>query len=311
MEAKKIEDIENSENSTVITIGVFDGIHHAHSAIFKELLKIGKEKELLPLVLTFYPHPDRILGKAETPLIQTLSQRIKKINEEGVKNVIAVKFDRDFSELSAEGFINFLIEKLKMKGILVGENFRFGKGMEGNIDFLKILAHKKNFEVFSIKIFELDGKRLSSSIIRNLLIEGRVEQVIPMLGRPYSIVGRVVKGLGLGKKLGIPTANILTKNEILPEGVFITKVYLKGKTFPSVTNIGRAPTLKGIDKTVETHIIGLHENIFNEEIEVFFIKKIRDERRFQNVDDLKRRIIEDIEIAKNFFASIQELKKVD
>ncbi len=306
MEAKKIEDIEKPENSTLITVGVFDGIHLAHKAIFKELLKISQEKKLLPVVLTFYPHPDKVLGKAETPLIQTLLQRVRKIKEEGVKNVIAVKFDREFSELTPEDFINLLIEKLKMKGILVGENFRFGKGMKGNTEFLKGISKKKGFNVFIIKIFELNGKRLSSSLIRNILLEGRVEEAIPLLGRPYSICGKVIKGLGLGKTLGIPTANIQTENEILPEGVFITKAHLKGKTFPSVTNVGRAPTLKGKEKTVETHIIGLEEEILNEEIELFFLKKIRNEIKFENKEELKKRIIKDIEIAKNYFYSIDQ-----
>jgi len=304
MEAKKIEDIKKPENSTLITVGVFDGIHLAHRKIFKELLKISQEKKLLPVVLTFYPHPDKVLGKAETPLIQTLLQRVRKIKEEGVENVIAVKFDKEFSELTPEDFVAFLIEKLRMKGILVGENFRFGKGMRGNTEFLEKISDKMGFNVFVIKIFELDGKRLSSSLIRNILLEGRIEEAIPLLGRPYSILGKVIKGLGLGKIMGIPTANIQTENEILPEGVFITKAFLKGKNFPSVTNVGIAPTLKGGEKTVETHIIGLKEEILNEEIELFFLKKIRDEIKFKNKEELRKRIIEDIEIAKNYFSSI-------
>ncbi len=301
MEAKKIEDIKKPENSTLITVGVFDGIHLAHKKIFKELLKISQEKKLLPLVLTFYPHPDKVLGKAETPLIQTLLQRVRKIREEGIENVIAVKFDREFSELTPEDFVFFLIKKLRMKGILVGENFRFGKGMTGNTDFLKKISDKMGFNVFVMKIFELDGKRLSSSLIRKILLEGRIEEATPLLGRPYSILGKVIKGLGLGKIMGIPTANIQTENEILPEGVFITKAFLRGKNFPSVTNVGIAPTLKGGEKTVETHIIGLKEEILNEEIELFFLKKIRDEIKFKNKEELKKRIIEDIEIAKNYF----------
>lgn len=311
MEVKRIENIDKPEDSTVLTVGVFDGIHLAHKNLFNELLKIGIEKNLLPFVLTFHPHPDRVLGKGETPLIQTLSQRIQKIKEAGIENVVAIRFDKEFSELSAEDFVNFLVKRLRMKGILVGENFRFGKGMEGNVDFLKRIGEERNFEVFTIKIFELNRKRLSSSLIRNMLLKGGVEEVIPLLGRPYSISGKVIKGLGIGKRLGIPTANIQTENEILPEGVFITKVCLRGELLPSVTNIGRAPTLKGEDKYVETHIIGFNENIFNEEIELFFIKKIRDEKKFKNEKDLKKRINKDIEIAKNFFASIQELKEFD
>lgn len=306
MEAKKIEDIEKLENSTIITVGVFDGIHLAHRVIFKELMKIGQEKKLLPVVLTFHPHPDKVLGKAETPLIQTLLQRVRKIKEEGVENVIAVKFDRKFSELTPEDFITFLIEKLRMKGILVGENFRFGKDMKGNIEFLKKIADEKGFNIFVIKIFELDGKRLSSSLIRNILLNGRIEEAIPLLGRPYSIFGKVIKGLGLGKTLGVPTANIQTENEVLPEGVFITRAYLKGKNFPSVTNIGKAPTLKGGERTVETHIIGFKEEILNEEIELFFLKKIRGEIEFKSKEELRKRIIEDIEIAKNYFSSIDQ-----
>lgn len=310
MEVKRIEEIDKPENPTALTVGVFDGIHLAHKILFKELLKIGKEKNLLPFVLTFHPHPDHVLGKAETPLIQTLSQRIQRIKEAGVENVVAIRFDKEFSELSAEDFVNFLLKRLRMKGILVGENFRFGKGMEGNVDFLKRIGEERNFDVFTIKILEVNRKRLSSSFIRNMLLEGDVEDVIPLLGRPYSISGKVIKGLGIGKRLGIPTANIQTENEILPEGVFITKVCLRGKLLPSVTNIGRAPTLKGEDKYVETHIIGFNEDIFNEEIEVFFIKKIRDEKKFKNAEDLKKRITEDIEIAKKLFASIKEIEKV-
>lgn len=301
MEAKRIEDIERFEDSTIITIGVFDGVHLAHEQIFKELLRIGRERKLLPVVVTFYPHPDKVLGKGDTPLIQTLSQRINKIKETGVKIVLAVRFDRDLASISALDFLSLLQEKLKMKGILAGENFRFGKGMEGNVDFLKRVGSEKEFDVFTIKIFELDGKRLSSSLIRNMLMEGKVEDVIPFLGRPYSITGRIVKGLGIGKNLGVPTANIKTENEILPEGVYISKVSIKGKNLPSVTNIGRAPTLKNVEKSVETHIIDFEGEILNEEIEIFLIRKIRDERKFESPEALKKRIEEDIKIAKEFF----------
>ncbi len=301
METKRIEDIEKLKDSTVLTVGVFDGVHLGHRSIFKELKKISEEKKLLPLVLTFYPHPDRVLKKGETPLIQTLPQRIERIKEEGIENVIAVRFDKEFSELSAREFIDFLIEKLNMKGILVGENFRFGKGMEGNIELLRKIASERNFYIFTMKMFELDGKRISSSLVRKILVEGKVDEAIPLLGRPYSITGRVVRGHGIGKRIGIPTANVQTENELLPEGVFITRIHLKGKFFPSVTNIGRAPTLKNLEKSVETHIIDFEEDIVNEEVEIFFLKKIRNERKFENPEELKKGIEEDIRIAKNFF----------
>lgn len=301
MEAKRIEDIEEFKDSTIITIGVFDGVHLAHEQIFKELLRIAKERNLIPVVITFYPHPDKVLGKGNTPLIQTLSQRVNKIKEKGIKFVIPVKFDRDFYMLSALDFISLLIEKFKMKGILVGENFHFGKGMEGNVDFLKRIGSERKIEVFTIKIFEFDGKRLSSSLIRNMLLQGKVEEASPLLGRFYSITGKIVQGLGIGKKLGIPTANIKTENEILPEGVFITEASIKGLKLPSVTNIGRAPTLKNTEKSVETHIIDFEREILNQEIEIFFIKKIRDEIKFESPEALKERIKEDIKIAKEFF----------
>jgi riboflavin kinase/FMN adenylyltransferase len=305
MELKRIEDIEKPEKSTVITVGVFDGVHVGHKFIFKELLEIGKKKKLLPLVITFYPHPDTVLGKGKTLLIQTLSQKIEKIREEGIENVVAIRFDEDFSKISAGDFIDILIKDFKMKGILVGENFRFGKGMEGNIDFLREIAKKKGFEVFTVKIFEIDGKKISSSLIRNLLLEGRVEEVIPFLGRPYSIKGRVVRGFGIGKRLGIPTANIQSDNEILPMGVFVTKFHLKGKALPSVTNIGHAPTLKETEKSVESHIINFQGEILGEEVEISLLTKIRDEMKFKDEKELRDRIIKDIEIAKDYFEKIK------
>ncbi|MGQ9619029.1 MAG: bifunctional riboflavin kinase/FAD synthetase [Candidatus Aminicenantia bacterium] len=303
MEAKKIEDIEKSEENSLITVGVFDGVHLGHVKIFEELIRIGEEKGLSPLVLTFYPHPDKVLGKSDTTLIQTLSQRIRKIEEIGIKKVVAVKFDRAFSQISAKDFIGILIKNFKMKALLVGENFRFGKGMEGNLELLKMISSQKKFDVYTVKIFEVNGIRLSSSLIRRKLIEGEVEYVIPLLGRHYSIYGKVVRGYGIGKELGIPTANIYSENEILPEGVFITEIITSGGKYPSVTNIGRAPTIKAKDKSIEVHIIDFYKNVVDEEVEIFLIKKIREEKKFLSIDELKKRIKMDIEIARDFFLS--------
>ncbi len=303
MEVKKIEDIEPSKKDTIVTVGVFDGVHLAHISLFKELIRLSEEKGLLPLVLTFYPHPDRILRKAETPLIQTLEQRIKKIKETGIETVIPVRFDMGFSNISAEEFMHLLIRKLRMKAILVGENFRFGKGMEGNVNFLKDNSQKYNYEVFTIKIFEVNGLRLSSSLIRDLVSRGMVEETISLLGRAYSITGRVVRGYGIGKKLIVPTINISTTNEILPQGVFITELIHQNKTFPSVTNIGKAPTLKKGDLlSIETHIIGVEKDFLNEEVEIFLLKKIREEIKFSGIEELKARIEKDIEIAREYFS---------
>ena len=302
---KGFEKFQAFSSDSILAIGNFDGIHLGHKKIL-QLLKEKATKHALPsLILTFSPHPEKILAEKIVKMIQTLDQRMREIEKFGIDNVLVVPFDEKFSSLSGRDFIQkIVVNTLKAKEVIVGENFRFGRNREGDISLLQQQASRFNFRVYSIPPVVKDGMVVSSSLIRSSLQDGNIEIANDLLGRVYEIEGSVVKGKSRGKALGFPTANIATENEIIPPGVFITTSWIDSKSFPSLTNVGNRPTFNQKETIIESFIINLNKNLYGKSIRVNFIKKIRDEMKFKTPDDLSQQIKKDLEKAKDYFSKV-------
>jgi len=287
---------------SAVAIGNFDGIHLGHQKILKFLDEKAKEHDLLSLVLTFSPHPEKVLGENRISTIQTLDQRIREIGRFNVQAVLVIPFDKKFSSLSGRDFIQKIISNtLKAEIVIVGENFRFGKNREGDTSLLRRLSSQFRFQVHSVPSVILNGETVSSSLVRKFLQEGWVEKVRALLGRNYEIEGTVIKGHSRGKSLGFPTANIKTENEIIPQGVFITQTRIGSQTFPSMTNVGSQPTFKQKGMHIESFIIDFEKELYGEPIALGFLKKIRDEIKFRAPADLIRQLEKDLAATKDFF----------
>jgi riboflavin kinase/FMN adenylyltransferase len=287
---------------SAVAIGNFDGVHAGHQRILKFLSDKASKLGLSSLVLTFSPHPEKILGEKTTKIIQTLEQRKREIEKFGIDAVLIVPFDQNFSNLSAREFVRkIIVNTLKARAVVVGENFRYGKNREGDIPLLRKLASESNFQVHSIPTVKKRGMMASSSLIRNLLQQGQVEKANLLLGRNYEIEGKVIKGKSRGKSLGFPTANIETKNEIVPPGIFISFVGIESETFPSLTNVGNCPTFNQKETNIESYIINFARDLYRKTIRIGFIKKIRDEIKFKTAEDLKAQMKKDLQIAKLHF----------
>jgi len=299
---KGLENLPSLSKNTIITIGNFDGFHLGHQKILKFLIQRAKKYELISLVLTFSPHPEKILGKGSIRMIQTLDQRLKTIKNFGIQQVLITPFNERFSNLSSEEFTRrILVDTLKIKKIVIGQNFHFGKNREGDIFTLRFLSSRFGFRVHEIQSVTINSKTVSSSLIRSLLQEGKIEEANTYLGRHYEIQGKVIKGEARGKIIGFPTANVETKNEIIPQGIFISQVKINSETFPSITNVGTRPTFDQEQMQIESYLINFNKNLYGRKIIIKFIKKIRDEIKFKTPNALSNQIKKDLEKAKKFF----------
>jgi riboflavin kinase/FMN adenylyltransferase len=297
-----LEKFPSLSDHSIVAIGNFDGIHLGHQKILKCLEKTAKEYGFFSLVLTFFPHPGKILGKNKLKMIQTLDQRIRQIKKFDIQALLIIPFDAQFASLTGQDFIQkIVLNTLRAKAIIVGKNFYFGKNREGDVSLLHRLSSKFKFRVCSIPAVIQNGETVSSSLIRNLLQEGKVEKANRLLGRPYEIEGEVVKGQSRGKALGFPTANIETENEIIPQGVFITQTRVGSTMLPSMTNVGKQPTFDQKDLHVESFIIDFDKDLYGEPIGINFLKKIRDQMKFRTPDELARQLKGDLQTTRAYF----------
>jgi riboflavin kinase/FMN adenylyltransferase len=287
---------------SAVAIGNFDGVHLGHRKILARLRARAKARGLRSLVLTFFPHPERVLGKFPILMIQSLDQRLETFEEEGVDAAVVTPFDEKFSALSAEDFVRVvLVKTLRAAEIVVGENFRFGKGREGDGELLRTLGRRHGLAVRIIPPETVSGKVVSSSAVRALLAKGRVRQAARFLWKPYEIRGTVVVGRSRGKALGFPTANLRTENEILPEGVFITRTAWGGLVLPSLTSIGTNPTFREGILSVETHLLDFRGRLYGRRLRVRFLDKIRSPAAFARPEDLVVRMEADQAKARAYF----------
>ncbi len=275
---------------TAVTIGIFDGVHKGHQVILKKVLKEAKRSRLKSVVITFNPHPVNVLkSSAEIPLLMSLEHRVRLIKKMGVDYFFVERFTKSFSKLSPEDFIkNILIDKLNLKALVTGENFLFGFKEKGDVRLLKRLSKLYNFKLYSIPPLEIEGDYVSSTRIRKAIERGDLLLASKLLGRPVTILGTVVKGKRLGRKIGFPTANIDPHHEAIPpSGVYSVDIALDGKLYRGILNIST-------HKIIEAHIFDFNKDIYGRDIEVIFKKKIRDEKKFKSLEALKKQIQSDI-----------------
>lgn len=286
---------------TTITIGAFDGIHLGHRALFQETLNRAQELSLEPLVVTFDPHPRKVIQPhLSFKLLTTLEEKLELINKEGFEKIALIPFSRGLSELSPDLFVEkYLVDFLKARLVVVGFNFRFGKNRAGDTELLKKLGEKYHFEVKVVPPVIIDGKRVSSSYIRELLLKGEVEKASFLLGRPYFLTGKVIKGKGRGKILGFPTANLSVPEEkLIPaRGVYAVWAYFKNQKYKGALNIGFNPTFEERELSIEVHLLNFSpQDLYSESIRIEFIKYIRGEKKFTSPQELKAQIEKDCQL---------------
>ena len=285
-------------------MGNFDGIHSGHQALISSTVEEAKQLGYDSIVLTFEPHPLKVLAPDRAPrLILSYEDKMALFQSFGVNLVIAQSFDRQFASISADDFVRrFLVERLKVRKLWVGRDLRFGQGRKGNVDDLLRLASENEFEVGVLDPILLEGTRISSSRIRQLLEEGRVDEVRPLLGRFHFVSGTVVKGHRRGRALGFPTANISSQTEVMPpDGIYATLFDVRNKQWLSISSIGVNPTFGDGPRTVESFIFDFDGDIYGESVKLSFVKRIREERKFTIVNDLIGQINEDVKCAKAIF----------
>ena len=294
---RSIEDYDEDKRS-VVTIGTFDGIHLGHQKILSRLIKSSKNKDLNSVVLTFFPHPRIILNKYnEVKMIDTLDEKIIHLNEIGIDSLVIHPFNKSFSLLSANQFIkDFLVDKLKIKHIIIGYDHRFGKGREASVTDLKNYADDYDFTVEEIKAQEIEKITVSSTKIRNSINQGDIKTTEKYLGRSFNLTGKIVKGDGLGKKINYPTANIFIEEtyKIIPkDGVYLVETIIEDKLFNGMMNIGHRPTIGTNVKSIEVHLFNFNEDIYGQVISIKMISKIRDEKKFSSIQALKEQLVKD------------------
>jgi riboflavin kinase/FMN adenylyltransferase len=282
---------------TAVTFGNFDGVHLGHQAILRTLVQTAKARGLRSLVITFFPHPLKILAPERAPtLLQSLEDKLQSLEQTMVDCTVVVPFTLDFAKVTAQAFLDCLMKNLRMKVLVVGEDARFGAQRQGDLSFLSAASLRMNFELVVVEPQMASDKRISSSRIRKLLQAGEVGEVALLLSRPFSITGEVVSGEGRGAQLGFPTANLLADAETMPMfGVYACQVEAMGKLLPAAVHHGPIPTFGCKRPALEAHIIGFNGKLKGQRIRVLFHKFLRPIQKFESSDALKRQIRNDCE----------------
>ncbi len=286
---------------TFLAIGVFDGVHVGHRYLLGNLNQKAKESGLLSGVVTFTPHPQSVLHPdTPLPMLGDLRDRIKSLRELGIDLIAVLSFTPELAHLNARDFIALLKKYLKMRGLMVGPDFALGKGREGDAHFLRSLGQEMAFSVEIIPYFSVNGEIVSSTAIRQALARGDTEQVENLMGRHFTITARVISKSKRGRTLGFPTANLDVRPEqALPSnGVYATITHISDQCFVSATNIGTRPTFGDGEKIVETHLLDYKDDLYDKELKVMFIQRLRDEKFFVSPEELKNQISKDIERAR-------------
>lgn len=285
------------EKDMLLTIGVFDGVHLGHQYLISQLRESARQQHWLSGVVTFRQHPRAVLlSRDELPYLTSLAQKVSLIKNVGVDLVITLSFTSELAQLSARQFIGLLQKHLRMRGLVLGADFVLGRNREGSVDALRKLGQEMNFSVTVIPPLRINSAVVSSTAVREALATGDMPRVASLIGRPFSLEGKVISGAGQGSKLGFPTANLAVDSaQALPaDGIYATWVYVDGQPYQSMTNIGRRPTFGDNERTVETYILNYAGNLYGRELRIDIVERLRAEQRFDTLEELKKQIAEDI-----------------
>jgi riboflavin kinase/FMN adenylyltransferase len=299
---------ENAEiqRPTVLTLGVFDGLHLGHQLIMRTVVERARAVNAVPTVITFDPHPRAVLHpESAPPLLQTLDQKVEGFGVLGIEQAIVVRFTPEFAQIRAGDFLRDVVkERLHAKEIYLGKGFAFGHDREGNIELLRRVSEDLGLFADEVPEVQIRGQRVSSSRVRELLRDGNVNLARRLLGRPYGVEGLVERGDERGHRLGFPTANLHPKNRVIPRnGVYVTGALIDGHWRRSVTNIGLRPTFgTDTEPSVETFVIDWAGDLYGDVVRVRFLHRLRDERKFNSIDELKAQIEHDVQRARSYFA---------
>jgi len=297
------------EKPIVLTIGTFDGLHIGHQKIIERLTKNTDKKNLKSVVLTFFPHPRMVLHKdSDIKLLNTIDEKIELFTKLELDSLIIHPFDKTFSELSAEEFVkNILVEKLNLKKIIIGYDHRFGKNRSAGIEELIVFGKKYHFEVEQIPAQEIDEISVSSTKIRKALDSGDIVLANSYLGYHYFFEAEVVQGRKIGRTIGFPTANLkIHENyKLIPgKGIYIVMVVVNNQTFDAMMSIGNNPTVNGTEQTIEVNIFDFNQDIYGKKIKIYFFKKIRDEQKFDSLEELKKQMKKDKQSSLKYFEDV-------
>jgi riboflavin kinase/FMN adenylyltransferase len=296
----------NIARPTVLTLGVFDGLHLGHQRIMQTVVERAKATNAVPTVLTFDPHPRAVLyPESAPPLLQTLDQRLAALEVLGIEQAILIRFNREFAAQDARDFLREVIhERLHAREVYLGKGFAFGKNRSGNIGLLREMSKELGFVADEVEEVCLRGLRISSSKIRQLLAEGRVNRARGMLGRPYGVEGMIIRGAQRGRTIGFPTANLHPQNRVIPKfGVYATATLIDDRWRRGITNVGVRPTFENeAEPSIETYIFDFDGDLYGDVLRVRFLHRIRDERKFGGIEELKTQIQRDTRRALNYFS---------
>ena len=292
-------------SNSVVTIGTFDGVHIGHKKIIKRLIKIAKQENLQAVVLTFFPHPRMVVQNDTTiKMLNTIDEKTKLLEAEGIDHLVVKKFTKEFSRLSAQEYVrDLLVETLHVKHIIIGYDHHFGRNRTANINDLKAFGEIYNFKVTEISAQEIDEVTVSSTKIRKALLEGDLKTANTFLGYNFMLSGTVVKGKGIGKQLDYPTANISIEEsyKLIPKnGVYVVKAKIDDAVVFGMMNIGTNPTVEGKVQSIEVHFFNFSNDIYGLQLEVEILERLRDEHKFDSLDELKAQLSKDQKNSKQY-----------
>lgn len=311
---KELSELKAPVCRTVLTIGNFDGVHLGHREIFRRVVQKARELDGTAAVVTFEPHPLRVLAPEKAPLqLNTGEEKIRLLAASCIDLLVILTFNRQLAEMSAEDFVrDILVGKLGVQHLIVGYDYAFGHNRQGDTAFLAAQAKLYDFSIEILKPIRAEQQAHSSTAIRRCLQDGRVADAVKVLGRNFTLDGEVVHGEGRGRKLGFPTANLLTQKEILPrEGVYAVKVKWREDYYDGVINIGRRPTFDGVAPTLEIHLLDFQADLYGERLRIYFVDRLRDELRFSSIEALQEAVVADIAHARHLLsaASVVEYRE--
>jgi len=300
-----LHNLRARHSGCVVTIGNFDGIHLGHQSVLGELAEKAAEMDLSSLVMVFEPHPQEFFDAENAPARLTrFREKVQILRRFAVDRLLCVRFDKKFASIPAQDFVQqILIEKLGVRHLIIGDDFRFGHGRSGDVEMLRAAGETENFQVMNMRTFDMDGERVSSTRIRAALKIGELNVAEKLLGRSYRMSGRVVQGDQRGRTIGFPTANIYLHRKVSPiTGVFAVQVFgLDDEPLQAVANIGTRPTVDGKKCLLEVHLLDFDQDVYGRHVQVMFLCKLREEQRFESLDDLKQQIHRDVQAARDIF----------